>query len=55
MKKMLLVIVMLGFGFMVGCSEEPKKGPTSSGTTAVGPQGTVKHDTATPADTTKKP
>ena len=54
MKKMLAVLALFGFVMMVGCGDEPKKGPGSSGSTAVGPQGTVKHDTATPADTSKK-
>jgi hypothetical protein len=52
MKKLLLAVVLAGFGFMVGCGDEPKK-PTT-GTTSASPSGTVaKTSTAPPADTKK--
>jgi hypothetical protein len=53
MKKMLLAVVLLGFGMMVGCGDDTGK-PKTTGTTAVGPAGTVHHDTTAPADTSKK-
>lgn len=51
MKKILMVVALLGFGFMVGC--EPEK-TTTHGTTSAGPSGTTMHSTTTPTGSAAK-
>jgi|HubBroStandDraft_1064217.scaffolds.fasta_scaffold1831550_1 hypothetical protein len=49
MKKILTLVVLLGFGFMVGCGDD--KPPAKSGSTSAGPSGTTVHSTSTPTGT----
>jgi hypothetical protein len=54
MKKILLAVVLAGFGVMVGCDDKPAPKTSSSGTSQTKTTSETKTTTAPAADTTKK-